>query len=97
MPNKVFIDTSGWANLFVSTESYHQQAKQWFEEARRQNLEMINILLQWSRSIILRRTKKVIGHSKINYVAKNIQTENNCQLHKLNYLENTGKANRSAS
>ena len=41
MPNKVFIDTSGWANLFVSTESYHQQAKQWFEAARRQNLEMI--------------------------------------------------------
>ena len=41
MPNKVFIDTSGWANLFVSTESYYQQAKQWFEEARRQNLEMI--------------------------------------------------------
>ncbi|TVP60190.1 MAG: PIN domain-containing protein [Nodularia sp. (in: Bacteria)] len=41
MPNKVFIDTSGWANLFVFTEYYHQQAKQWFEEARRQNLEMI--------------------------------------------------------
>jgi predicted nucleic acid-binding protein len=41
LPNKVFIDTSGWANLFVATESYHEQAKQWFQQARRQNLEMI--------------------------------------------------------
>ena len=41
MRNKDFIDTSGWANLFVATESYHENAKLWFQEARRQNLQMI--------------------------------------------------------
>ena len=41
MTNKVFIDTSGWANLFVATESNHEKAKLWFQEARRQKLEMI--------------------------------------------------------
>ena len=41
MPNKVFIDTSGWAELFVATESYHQQAKEWFTQARKQNIELV--------------------------------------------------------
>ena len=41
MPNKVFVDTSGWANLFVATESYHEQAKQWFQKARQQKQEMV--------------------------------------------------------
>lgn len=41
MPNKVFVDTSGWANLFVATESFHKQAKQWFQRARQQNQEMV--------------------------------------------------------
>jgi predicted nucleic acid-binding protein len=41
LTNKVFIDTSGWANLFVATEFYHEKAKLWFQEARRQKLEMI--------------------------------------------------------
>ncbi|MBD0304003.1 MAG: type II toxin-antitoxin system VapC family toxin [Tolypothrix sp. T3-bin4] len=41
MPNKVFVDTSGWANLFVATESYHEQAKQCFQKARLQNQEMV--------------------------------------------------------
>ncbi|XWK90006.1 MAG: PIN domain-containing protein [Phormidium sp.] len=41
MPNKVFIDTSGWAELFVASESYHQQAKEWFVKSRKQQLEMV--------------------------------------------------------
>ena len=41
MLNKVFIDTSGWAELFVSSESYHQQAKAWFAKARKQKIEMV--------------------------------------------------------
>lgn len=41
MQNKVFIDTSGWAELFVATESYHQKAKEWFTKARKQQLEMV--------------------------------------------------------
>ncbi|MGA9383134.1 MAG: PIN domain-containing protein [Phormidium sp.] len=41
MPNKVFIDTSGWAELFVATESYHQKAKEWFAKTRKQQLEMV--------------------------------------------------------
>lgn len=41
MPNKVFIDTSGWAELFVATESYHQKAKEWFAKSRKQQLEMV--------------------------------------------------------
>jgi predicted nucleic acid-binding protein len=41
LPNKVFVDTSGWANLFVATELYHEQAKQWFQKARQQKQEMV--------------------------------------------------------
>ncbi len=41
MANKVFIDTSGWANLFIATESYHEQAKQWFQHKRQQNQAMV--------------------------------------------------------
>ncbi|MFB2976639.1 type II toxin-antitoxin system VapC family toxin [Microseira sp. BLCC-F43] len=41
MPNKVFIDTSGWAELFIATESYHQQAKEWFTKTRKQNIELV--------------------------------------------------------
>ncbi|MEH2212883.1 type II toxin-antitoxin system VapC family toxin [Nostoc sp.] len=41
MTNKVFIDTSGWANLFIATESYHEQAKHWFQHKRQQNQAMV--------------------------------------------------------
>ncbi|MEH2356958.1 hypothetical protein [Nostoc sp.] len=41
MTNKVFIDTSGWANLFIATESCHEQAKQWFQHKRQQDQAMV--------------------------------------------------------
>lgn len=41
MPTKVFIDTSGWAELFLATQSYHQQAKEWFAQKRQQQIEMV--------------------------------------------------------
>jgi len=34
--SKIFVDTSGWANLFVSTESCHYQASQYFAQFRQQ-------------------------------------------------------------
>ena len=37
----VFVDTSGWANLFVATESYHNQAKQWLIDSRQQNQNLV--------------------------------------------------------
>ncbi len=39
--NQIFVDTSGWANLFIATESYHNQAKQWFLQSRQQNDQLI--------------------------------------------------------
>lgn len=39
--NSTFIDTSGWANLFVKTEPNHQQAAEWFRKARPQNYLLI--------------------------------------------------------
>ncbi len=33
MQNKVFVDTSGWANLFLATEPHHSQAKDWLKAA----------------------------------------------------------------
>ncbi len=39
--NLVFVDTAGWANLFIATDSYHQQATQWFSQARQQNRKMV--------------------------------------------------------
>lgn len=41
MKNNTFIDTSGWANLFIKTEPNHQQAVQWFTQARRQKYLMV--------------------------------------------------------
>jgi len=31
--NNLFVDTSGWANVFVSSEAYHSQAQQYFLDA----------------------------------------------------------------
>ncbi len=31
--NDLFVDTSGWANIFVSSETYHAQAQQYFLNA----------------------------------------------------------------
>ena len=39
--NKLFVDTSGWANLFIPTEIYHKAASQYFQEAYRQNQEIV--------------------------------------------------------
>lgn len=41
MPVSVFVDTAGWANLFVASESHHQQATRWFKQARQQRQEMV--------------------------------------------------------
>ncbi|NES80818.1 MAG: hypothetical protein F6K10_05130 [Moorea sp. SIO2B7] len=41
MSNRVFVDTAGWANLFVVSEPYHNQAKEWFINARKQGVEMV--------------------------------------------------------
>jgi predicted nucleic acid-binding protein len=39
--NSVFIDTAGWASLFVETETYHPAAKAWFTRARRRDVGLI--------------------------------------------------------
>jgi len=39
--NSVFIDTAGWASLFVETETYHLAAKAWFTRARRRDVGLI--------------------------------------------------------
>ncbi|MEO0770922.1 MAG: VapC toxin family PIN domain ribonuclease, partial [Cyanobacteria bacterium J06649_4] len=33
--NDLFVDTSGWANFFISSESHHRQAMQHVLEAKR--------------------------------------------------------------
>ncbi len=39
--NRLFIDTSGWASLFVTRESHHPQARQHFTQANQQNQPII--------------------------------------------------------
>lgn len=39
--SRAFVDTAGWASLFVSTECYHPQAIAWFSQAREQGRELI--------------------------------------------------------
>jgi uncharacterized protein len=41
LSNKVFVDTSGWANLFISSDSYHQQTIEWFSQARQRRIELV--------------------------------------------------------
>lgn len=39
--SKVFGDTSGWASLFVASESYHPQARSWFAQSRQRGEEIV--------------------------------------------------------
>lgn len=39
--NKLFIDTSGWASLFIPTELFHIQAAQYFAQAQQQRQTLI--------------------------------------------------------
>jgi uncharacterized protein len=32
--SNVFIDTAGWASLFIPTETYHLQAAEWFHQSQ---------------------------------------------------------------
>ena len=41
MTNSVFVDTAGWASLFVKTETHHPAAKVWFTQARRGDVGLI--------------------------------------------------------
>ena len=41
MPDSVFVDTAGWACLFVETESYHSETKEWFNRARQRDVGLI--------------------------------------------------------
>lgn len=41
MPKPVFIDTAGWANLFLFTDSHHRQANEWFLPARQRGWSMV--------------------------------------------------------
>ncbi|AFY79935.1 type II toxin-antitoxin system VapC family toxin [Oscillatoria acuminata] len=41
MKNSVFVDTSGWANLFIKTEPDHPYAVEWFTQARQQKYLMV--------------------------------------------------------
>ncbi len=37
----MFVDTSGWGNLYIPTENYHSQAVQCFQQARQQRQTLI--------------------------------------------------------
>jgi uncharacterized protein len=39
--SKLFIDTSGWASLFIPTESFHTQAAQCFAQAQQQRQTLV--------------------------------------------------------
>ena len=41
MPHRVFVDTAGWASLFIATETYHEQAGHWFSQVRDQGSELM--------------------------------------------------------
>jgi predicted nucleic acid-binding protein len=41
LKSKVFVDTAGWANLFIATESYHHQTQEWFTRSRSQEQELV--------------------------------------------------------
>ncbi len=41
MTNSLFIDTSGWASLYIPTENYHPQAVKLFQNSRQQKQKII--------------------------------------------------------
>jgi predicted nucleic acid-binding protein len=41
MINKIFVDTSGWANFLVSSEPFHSQTKNLMTKWQNQNVKLV--------------------------------------------------------
>lgn len=41
MASSLFVDTSGWASLYIPTEDFHQQAVQAFQRSRQQKQSIV--------------------------------------------------------
>lgn len=63
--DSVFIDTAGWANLFIATESCHQQAVQWFSQARQQKSKMVTTNYILLELVALLNSRVRISHTKL--------------------------------
>lgn len=88
--SKLFVDTSGWANIFVSSEDYHSKAQQYFLNAWRSRHSIITTsyivaelvaLLQspfrLSRNTIFQAVDSIkqSGHIQVVHITPSIETE----------------------
>jgi predicted nucleic acid-binding protein len=74
--NKVFVDTAGWANLFVSTQPYHSQAREWFYRARQQQIEMVTTNYVVAELVALLNSPLRVSRSQLFQYVDSIRAAN---------------------
>ncbi len=78
--NSLFVDTSGWANIFVSSENYHLQAQQYFLEAFRSQQPMITTNYIIAELVALLQSPLRIPRTTIFQVVDSIRQSDRVQM-----------------
>ncbi|MDJ0597457.1 MAG: PIN domain-containing protein [Crocosphaera sp.] len=74
MTNSLFVDTSGWASLFIKTQTYHAQADQFFRLAIQQNKKIVTTNYVITELIALLNSPLRIPRSRIFETVDAIKT-----------------------
>lgn len=72
--NKVFVDTSGWGNLFVRSEPYHKQALEYMSTCKAQNTPIITTNYVLGELVVLFTRLRVPRDPGLTYI-KTIQSD----------------------
>lgn len=72
--NKLFVDTSGWASLFVSTQSYYSQAEQYFRLALQQKKRIYTTNYVIAELVALLNSPLRVSRSQIFEIVDAIKT-----------------------
>lgn len=62
---KLFVDTAGWASLFISTESYHVKAVKHFEQAKETSTGLVTTNYVISELVALLPTRQRISRNDL--------------------------------
>lgn len=62
MTNKIFVDTSGWANFLVSSEPFHLQTKNLMTKWQSQNVKLVTNNYVIAELVALLRCIKVVAN-----------------------------------
>ncbi|HAG80890.1 MAG TPA: VapC toxin family PIN domain ribonuclease, partial [Cyanobacteria bacterium UBA12227] len=72
--NSLFVDTSGWASLFVATQPYYPQAEQYFRLALRQQKRVYTTNYVIAELVALLNSPLRVPRSRIFEIVDAIKT-----------------------